>query len=116
MTKFIVHLLITAAVAYGLSLILTPHIRIDSYATALIFSLVLAFLNAIVKPILIILTLPITILTLGIFLLVLNVLMILLAGRLVEGIHIQGFLWAFIFGLLLSVLSSAFGGIEKKLE
>ena len=114
--KFIIRLLITAAVAYGLSLILTPHVQIDSYTTALIFSLVLAFLNAIVKPILVLLTLPITILTLGIFLLVINVLMILLADRLVEGIHIQGFLWAFVFGLLLSILSSAFGNIEKKLE
>ena len=113
--KFIIRLLITAAVAYGLSMILTPHIRIDSYTTALIFSLVLAFLNAIVKPILVILTLPITILTLGIFLLVINVLMILLADRLVSGIYIQSFLWAFIFGLLLSILSSAFSNIEKKL-
>ena len=115
MTKFIIRLLITAAVAYGLSLILNPHVRIESYTTALIFSLVLAFLNAIVRPILIILTLPITVLTLGIFLLVINVLMILLAGNLVSGIHIHGFLWAFIFGLLLSILSSAFGNIEKKL-
>ena len=114
--KFIIRLLITAALAYVLSMILTPHIQIDSYATALIFSLVLAFLNAIVKPILVILTLPITIITLGIFLLVINVLMILLADRLVEGIHIQGFLWAFVFGLLLSILSSAFGNIERKLE
>ena len=113
--KFIIRLLITAAVAYGLSMILTPHIRIDSYLTALIFSLVLAFLNAILKPILVILTLPITVLTLGIFLLVINVLMILLADELVPGIHIQSFLWAFIFGLLLSILSSAFGNIEKKL-
>ena len=116
MVKFIVRLLITAAVAYGLSLVLSPHIQIDSYTTALIFSLVLAFLNSILKPILIILTLPITILTLGIFLLVLNVLMVLLADHLVEGIHIEGFLWAFIFGLLLSVLSSAFSNTEKKLS
>ncbi|MEP6951657.1 MAG: phage holin family protein [Ginsengibacter sp.] len=113
--KFIIRLLITAAVAYGLSMILTPHVQIDSYTTALIFSLVLAFLNAILKPILVILTLPITILTLGIFLLVINVLIILLAGNLVTGIHIRGFFWAFIFGLLLSILSSAFGNIEKKL-
>ncbi len=112
--KFIIRLLITAAVAYGLSMILTPHIQIDSFGTAIIFSLVLAFLNAIVKPILIILTLPITILTLGIFLLVINVLMILLADKLVSGIHIQDFFWAFIFGLLLSFLSSAFSNLEKK--
>ena len=61
--KFIIRLVITAAIAYGLSMILQPHIRIDSYRTAIIFSLVLAFLNAILRPILIILTLPITVLT-----------------------------------------------------
>ena len=82
--KFIIRLLITAAVAYGLSMILSPHIRINSYLTALVFVLVLGLLNAIVKPILVLLTLPITILTLGIFLLVINVIMILLAGKSVE--------------------------------
>ncbi len=114
--KFIIRLLITAAVAYGLSIILTPHIKIDNYFTALCFAFVLAFLNAIVKPILVILTLPITILTLGIFLLVINVLMILLAGKLVYGIHIEGFLWALVFGLLLSIISSALVNTGKKLK
>jgi putative membrane protein len=112
--KFLIRLLITAAIAYGLSMILNPHVSIDSYVTALIFALVLAFLNAILKPILIILTLPITILTLGIFLLIINVLMIMLADKMVDGIHIQGFWWAFIFGLLLSVLSSMLSNLEKK--
>ena len=114
--KFIIRLLITAAVAYGLSMILTPHVRINSFVTALIFALVLAILNAIVKPILVILTLPITILSLGIFLLVINVLMILLADKFVSGIYIEGFLWAFIFGLLLSIISSALVNFEKKLK
>lgn len=113
--KFFIRLLITAAVAYGLSIILTPHVKIDSYLTALCFAFILAILNAIVKPILILLTLPITILTLGIFLLVINVLMILLADKLVYGIHIEGFLWAFVFGLLLSLISSALVNAEKKL-
>lgn len=104
--KFIVRLLVTAAVAYGLSMMLNPHIVIDSYITALIFVLVLGLLNAIVRPILVILTLPITVVTLGIFLLVINVLMVILADKFVDGIHIDGFLWAFIFGILLSFLSS----------
>ena len=104
--KFIIRLLVTAAVAYGLSMMLKPHIMIDSYATSLIFVLVLGVLNAIVRPLLIILTLPITVLTLGIFLLVINILMVILAGKFVSGIHIDGFLWAFIFGILLSFLSS----------
>jgi len=104
--KFIIRLLVTAAVAYGLSMMLKPHIVIDSYGTSLIFVLVLGILNAIIRPLLIILTLPITVITLGIFLLVINVLMVLLAGKFVSGIHIDGFLWAFIFGILLSFLSS----------
>ncbi|MGN6800525.1 MAG: phage holin family protein [Ginsengibacter sp.] len=112
--KFIVRLLITAVIAYGLSLLLQPHIVIDSYGTALIFVIVLALLNTIVKPLLIILTLPITILTLGIFLLIINVLMVILAGKLVDGIHIHGFLWAFIFGLLLSFASSTVSNLQKK--
>lgn len=111
--KFIVRLLVTAAVAYGLSMILKPHILIDSYGTALIFVLVLGILNAIVRPLLIILTLPITILTLGIFLLIINVLMVILAGKFVSGIHIEGFLWAFIFGILLSFLSSTLSSFLK---
>lgn len=112
--KFIIRLLITAAVAYGLSMILSPHVHINSYTTALIFVLILGILNAIVKPILIILTLPITILTLGLFLLVINVLMILLAGKFVSGFHVEGFLWAFIFGILLSFISSALNNFEKR--
>jgi putative membrane protein len=111
--RFIVRMLITAAVAYGLSMILDPHVRITSYGTAILFVLVLAILNAIVKPVLIILTLPITVLTLGIFLLVINVLMILLAGKIVSGFYVEGFFWAFIFGLLLSLLSSFLNKAEK---
>jgi len=112
--KFIARLLITAVVAYGLSLILKPHIVIDSFSTALIFVIVLGILNAVIKPLLIILTLPITILTLGIFLLIINVLMVILADNFVSGIHIHGFFWAFIFGILLSFISSAIARLQKK--
>ncbi|MEO8819977.1 MAG: phage holin family protein [Ginsengibacter sp.] len=112
--KFIVRLLVTALVAYILSMILKPHIVIDSYSTALIFVIVLGLLNVIIKPILIILTLPITIITLGIFLLIINVCMILLAGKFVTGIHIGGFFWAFIFGVLLSFISSAVNNGQRK--
>lgn len=104
--KFLTNLLITATAVYLISKFLHPHVVIDSFATAIIFALVLAFLNAIVKPLIIILTLPITIVTLGIFLLVVNVLVILLADNLVAGINIDGFLWTVIFGLFLAVVSS----------
>lgn len=104
--KFITNLLITAVAVYIISKLLTPHVVVESFSTAIIFALVLAFLNAIVKPLIIILTLPITVITLGLFLLVVNVLVILLADHFVSGINIDGFFWALIFGFLLAIVSS----------
>ncbi|SRR5258706_1826611 len=112
--RWIINLIITALVVYVLSKLLTPHVIINSFSTAIIFALVLAILNAIVKPLLILLTLPLTIITLGLFLLVINVLIILLADHFVKGINIDGFLWAFIFGLLLSVISAILQRLEKR--
>jgi len=103
--NFIIRLLITAAVAYLLSKFLSG-VHISDFGTAIVFALVLAFLNAIVKPLLVILTLPITVITMGIFLFIINALIILLADKLIQGIKIDGLLWALIFSLLLSVLSS----------
>src|ERR1700741_4571995 len=114
--RFLLNLLLTAVVVYVLSKLLEPHVLINSFSTAIVFALVLAFLNAIVKPILIILTLPITIVTLGIFLLIINVLIILFADNLVTGIDIDGFWWALIFGLLLSFVSSILQKFIKKKE
>jgi len=112
--NFLIRLLVTAAAAYGLSMVLTG-VHIADFKTAIIFALVLALLNAIVKPLLIILTLPITILTLGIFLFVINALIILIADRFIDGIKVDGFLWALIFSLILSVLSSLLNSmLEKK--
>ncbi|HRO46575.1 phage holin family protein [Agriterribacter sp.] len=103
--NFIIRLLVTAAVAYGLAYLLKG-IHIDSYWTALIFALVLAIVNLIIRPLLVILTIPLTIITLGLFLFVINALMVLLAAKVVDGITIDGFWWALLFGLLLSVVSS----------
>ena len=112
--RWIINLLITAVVVYVLSKLLAPHVVINSFTTAIIFAIVLALLNTIVKPLLILLTLPFTIITLGLFLLVINVLIILLADHFVKGINIDGFLWAFIFGLLLSVVSTILQKLEKR--
>lgn len=112
--RWIINLLITAVVVYVLSKLLEPHVSINSFTTAIIFALVLALLNAIVKPLLIILTLPLTIITLGLFLLVINVLIILLADKFVSGIKIDGFLWAFLFGLLLSIVSTILHRLQKR--
>jgi len=112
--RIIINFLITAVFVYILSKLLEPHVVIYSFTTAILFSIVLALLNAFVKPIIIILTLPLTIITLGLFLLVINVIIILLADKFVSGIKIDGFLWAFIFGLLLSIVSSITHKLKRK--
>jgi len=104
--KFIIRLLITAVIAYVLSMILTG-VHIADFKTAVIFALVLALLDTFIKPLLILFTIPITIITLGLFLFVINALIIIIAAKFVDGIRIDGFFWALIFSLVLSIVSSA---------
>lgn len=91
------------AVAYVL-----PGIVIGSFWSAMLAALVLGLLNTLVKPLLILLTLPITIVTLGLFLLVLNALVFWLAGSLFKGFQVEGFWWAVAGAILYSVISSLF--------
>lgn len=103
--KFIMRIVVTSIVAFGLSYILKG-IKIDSFWTAILLAVVLAVLNALLKPILIILTLPITIFTLGLFLFVINAAIILLADYFIQGFEVNGFWWALLFSLLLSIVTS----------
>ena len=80
---------------------------------AIIAALVLALLNAIVKPILVILTIPVTIVTLGLFLLVINALMVVWTSKLVNGFKVDGWLTALLFSLIVSVVSSILHSIAK---
>lgn len=102
----------------GLAVVLTayllPGVDVTDYWTALIVALVLAIANVIVKPVLIILTIPITIVTLGLFLLVINALIILLADYLVDGFYVDGFWWALLFSLILSLFNSLFDDLTKE--
>jgi putative membrane protein len=103
--NIVLRIIISAVVAFALSYILSG-VHIQSFVTALILAVVLGLLNIFVKPILIILTLPITIFTFGLFLFVINALIILLAAKFVNGFRVDGFWWAFLFSLLLSILTS----------
>ncbi len=81
-------------------------------------AVVLAFLNTIVKPVLTVLTIPITVVTLGLFLLAINAFIIIFAEKLVKGFHVDGFMSALFFSLILSVctgiLNAVFGVNEKE--
>ena len=103
--NIVLRIVISAVVAFALSYILSG-VHIQSFVTALILAVVLGLLNIFVKPLLIILTLPITIFTFGLFLFVINALIILLAAKFVNGFRVDGFWWALLFSLLLSILTS----------
>lgn len=108
--NFIIRLLITAISAFILSKVLTG-VHFDGFMSTIIFAVVLGILNLIVKPILSILSLPITIITLGLFSFVVNALIILLADYLMTSMNIDGFWWALLFSILLSLVTSAFSTI-----
>jgi len=84
---------------------LVPGFLVDSFTTALIVALVLGILNALIKPIIVILTLPINILTLGLFTLVINAFLIWLAAQFVKGFTIEGFIPAIIAAILLWIIN-----------
>ena len=111
--NFLIRLLITAATVYVLSMILSG-VHIDSYVTALMFAFVLALLNTFLKPLLILFTLPITIITIGLFLFVINALIIIIADKFIDGIQVDGFFWALLFSLILSIFSSATDAAMKE--
>jgi len=111
--KLILRILLSALAVVVLSKIL-PNVSVDSYITAIIVAIVLSLLNFIVKPILVILTLPVTILTFGLFLLVINALIILLADHFIDGFNVEGLGWALLFSLLLSFLQSILFSLLKE--
>jgi len=106
-------LIITSIVAFGLSYVLSG-VGMDSFWTAILLALVLAVLNAIVRPLLILFTLPITLLTLGLFLFVINAIIIILADKILDGFHVRNFWWALLFGLLLSGVTSLLYNEKKE--
>lgn len=108
--RFLINLLISA-IAVILVAYFLPGVSVDTFVTALIVAIVLALLNAILKPLLILLTIPITIITLGLFLLVINAIIILVADYLIDGFEVNNFLWALVFSLILTVVTSIFEGI-----
>lgn len=103
--KLLLRLLVTAALVLLLSNLLSG-VRVASFGTAVIVAVVLGLLNIFIKPILVLLTLPVTLVTLGLFLLVINAVIILLCTNIVDGFAVDSFWTALIFSVILSVLQS----------
>jgi putative membrane protein len=115
MIKFILYFVVMAAVMLGLAHVL-PGFEIASFGSALIAAIVLGLMNAIVKPILFVITLPFTILTLGLFLFVLNAIVLWLTALLVPGFRIHGFLTALLAALILSVVGMIWKSATRKTD
>ena len=102
----------------GLAVLITayllPGVKVDGMLGAVIVAAVLALLDAVIKPIMVILTLPVTFITLGLFLLVINACVILLASKIVPGFLVDGFWWALLFSIILALINSILEGIATR--
>ena len=98
--------LIVSTLAVLISAYILPGVKVDGFLTAIVVAVVLGIVNTFIKPILLLLTFPLTILSLGLFYFVINALMVLLVSAIVPGFKVSGFFWALIFSLVLSIVSS----------
>ena len=104
--------LIILIISVFVAAFLIPGVIIDSTSTLVVVAILLGVANTFLKPILVVLTIPLTILTLGIFLLVLNGLLVLLVGSVVPGFHVSGILTAILFSIVVSVISSLLSSLS----
>ena len=113
---YIIFRWIINAIALILIAYLVPGFEIGTFYNALIAALILGLINALIRPILFILTLPVTILTLGLFIFVVNALMIWFASTIVEGFHVAGFIPALLAALVLWIVSMLTNWLVRQAE
>ncbi len=100
---------LAATLVVLISAYLLPGVQVTGFFAAFVTAVVIALLNLVVRPILLLLTLPINIVTLGLFTLVINAAIIMLASAIVPGFKVTGWGWAILFSLVLTLLSLVFG-------
>ena len=105
MDGFLIKLIVNA-VAVFLTAYLLKGVSVKNFLTAIITALLIGLVNAVIKPIFIFLTIPITIITLGLFLLVIDALLIMLVDKILSGFKVKNFWWALLFSIVMSIISS----------
>jgi putative membrane protein len=110
MKNWFIRVLISS-IAVLITAYLLPHVDVVSWQAAIMVAILLSFLNTFIKPILVILTLPVTIFSLGLFLLVINAGIIIMADYLLDEFKVDGFFWALLFSLILSIVNSVLEGL-----
>jgi putative membrane protein len=104
--------LILSSVAVFVAANVLPGVHIDGFGTALILAVVLGIINAFIRPLLLLLTLPISILTLGLFSLFIIAFCVMLASWIVPGFHVDGWLWALVFAIGLALINAFIGALS----
>lgn len=107
---------LVTALAVVISAYLLPGVTVENAFAALVTALVLGIINAILKPLLIILTLPINILSLGLFTFVINAILILLTSYLVPGFEVTNFWWALLFSMILTLVNGVLQAMFRPTE
>lgn len=100
------------AIAVFASAYILPGVQVEGFLVALVVAVVLGIVNTFIKPILVVLTLPINVLTLGFFTLVINAVLILLVSNIVSGFQVDGFWWAVLYSIILSLVSSVLFSLQ----
>lgn len=106
----LIHLILSTIAVYATAYIL-PGVKINDWVTALIVAIVLGLVNAFIRPILLVLTLPINVLTLGLFTLVIMGFLVLLVSAIVPGFHVDNFWWAVLFAIVLAIINAFLGSL-----
>ncbi len=105
--------LIISTIAVLVTDLLLPGVHAEDFLTGLLVAITLSLLNTFLKPLLVLLTLPVTLVTLGLFLLVINAGMVLLASTIVPGFVVESFWWALGFSLLLSIVQGFLQALDR---
>jgi len=112
---FIIKILVSSF-AVVIAQYLLPGVSIDGFTTAIVVAFVMAVLNAFLKPIIILLTIPITIFTFGLFLVVINAFIVMITAHFVSGFHVENFWSALLFSVILSVVTYLLEGPNKQVR
>jgi putative membrane protein len=108
---------IATTLVNGLAVFITayllPGVQVENYLVALIVAVVLALINTLIKPIIILFTLPVTIITFGLFVLVINAVLVMIVANIVPGFEVVSFGWALLFGLILSIVNALLSSLVK---
>lgn len=106
--------LLINSIAILIASYILPGVKVDSVSTVIIVAIVLGVINTFIKPLVLLLTLPITLVTLGLFTFIINALLVVLTDMLIAGFSVTNFLWALLFSLVVSLVSSFLSNMTKE--